>query len=41
LVRPAQGLPRPVRDVPATAARGAGPGRAGAQPAQQPGSRAL
>ncbi len=41
LVRPAQGLPRPVRHVPPAAARGARPGRARAPPAQQPGARAL
>ena len=40
LVRPAQGLPRPVRHVPAAAARGAGHRRTRAQPAQQPGPRA-
>ena len=36
LVRPAQGLPRPVRHVPAAAARGARPGRAHPRRPQQP-----
>ena len=41
LVRAAQGLPRPVRHVHAAAARGARPGRAGAQPPEQPDARDL
>ena len=40
LVRPAQGLPRPVRHVPAAAARGARQGRADPREAQQQGPRA-
>ena len=41
LVRPQEGPARPVRDVRATGARGAGPGRGRAQPAQQPDARDL
>src|SRR5205823_7993873 len=41
LVRAAQGLSRPVRDVRAAAARSAGPGGAGAQRTQQPRAGAL
>ena len=41
LVRAAQGLPRPVRDVHAAAARGARPGRADARRQEQPDARDL
>ena len=41
LVRPAQGLPGPVRHVPAASAGGARPGRTHARPAQQPDARHL
>ncbi len=41
LVRAAQGLPRPLRHVPAAAARAARAGRAHPREAQQPGARPL